>query len=126
MAAKKTKTPPYKVGGIDRDSLYEAAMTWCTYRELAAIFKVSEPTLHNTVELKEIIESARSETKRRLRFKQIEVAMAGNVQMLIWLGKNFLKQNETGSQEVVKPSVIGLSLITTSDIVNSNQLILDL
>lgn len=35
-----------------------------------------------------------SKTKLKLRQKQIEVALSGNVAMLIYLGKNFLGQND--------------------------------
>ena len=38
-----------------------------------------------------------NEQKRELREKQWEVAMEGNVQMLIWLGKQHLGQSDKPS-----------------------------
>ena len=36
--------------------------------------------------------------KLALRRKQFDVAMQGNVQMLIWLGKQYLEQSDTQDQ----------------------------
>ena len=36
--------------------------------------------------------------KLALRKKQFDVAMQGNVQMLIWLGKQYLEQSDTQDQ----------------------------
>ena len=42
--------------------------------------------------------------KLALRKKQFDVAMQGNVQMLIWLGKQYLEQSDTQDQlQNVKP-----------------------
>lgn len=38
--------------------------------------------------------------------KQYEVAMQGNVSMLIWLGKQYLNQSDKASEEENKPSEI--------------------
>ncbi len=42
-----------------------------------------------------------AKTKFNLAKKQIEIAMAGNVTMLIWLGKQLLEQSD--KQEIGKP-----------------------
>ncbi len=47
----------------------------------------------------------RANLKQRLKRKQIQVAMSGNVSMLIWLGKQYLGQadkvEETGDYKIV-------------------------
>jgi len=68
------------------------AASHCTYGELATYFGVKEGTFRD--HFRETVEKARTGTKMRLRSKQIEVAMTGNVSMLIWLGKNLLGQRD--------------------------------
>ena len=43
------------------------------------------------------------EEKIALREKQIEMAMQGNVQMLIWLGKQYLGQLDKQEVEHIRP-----------------------
>jgi len=47
----------------------------------------------------------RANLKERLKRKQIQVAMQGNVSMLIWLGKQYLEQSdkvvETGDYQIM-------------------------
>jgi len=40
-----------------------------------------------------------SKTKHNLFAKQVEIAMSGNVSMLIWLGKNYLGQSDKSEIE---------------------------
>ena len=51
------------------------------------------------------ITKGKGNLKQRLKRKQIDVALAGNVSMLIWLGKNYLGQadklDENGEYEIV-------------------------
>jgi hypothetical protein len=49
----------------------------------------------------DVITKGRENGKTRLRKKQIEVALAGNVSMLIFLGKNMLGQSD--KQEISGP-----------------------
>ena len=44
-----------------------------------------------------------NEEKIALRKKQIEMAMDGNVQMLIWLGKQYLGQQDKQEVEHIRP-----------------------
>ena len=68
--------------------------------ECAAVLGVNEGTLidffKRNPEAREIYENGKGHLKVSLRRKQIEMAMkgAGNVQMLIWLGKQLLGQRD--------------------------------
>ena len=52
--------------------------------------------------------------KIELREKQWEVAMDGNVQMLIWLGKQYLGQRDTPEHKWENP-VDGVELVSFDD-----------
>lgn len=77
---------------VDPDLVEKLAGIGCPDREIAAIVGCSEDTLHRR--FAEIIAKGRDNCKTRLRKKQIEVALSGNVSMLIWLGKNMLGQSD--------------------------------
>lgn len=78
----------------------------CTQEEICAVLDISEDTL--TTRCKEdhrCTFSEYSKTKRRvgrtsLRRRQYQVAMSGDRAMLIWLGKNWLKQSDKIEQKV--------------------------
>lgn len=71
---------------------------------IAAVIGVDEKTLRNRCEsdnnchLSEFLQQKRAKGDEHLRDKQYEVAMTGNVPMLIWVGKNRLGQAD--KQEV--------------------------
>lgn len=92
-AAKKTANK----GGrpkleIDERLVENLASIGCTNREIAAACNCSVDTL--TDRFSEVMDKGRENGKTRLRKKQIEVALQGNVSMLIWLGKQMLGQAE--------------------------------
>jgi transposase len=60
--------------------------------EIAEFFGVNETTIRNN--FSEFLTKGRAEQKNKLRRKQMQVAMKGNVIMLIWLGKQILGQIE--------------------------------
>lgn len=72
----------------------------CTKLEIASYFDCSEDTIERRV--KEVhgvdfavyFEQKRGSGKIALRRKQYEAAMAGNVTLLIWLGKQYLGQSD--------------------------------
>lgn len=67
---------------------------------IAAVIGIDEHTLRvrcvtdNKCRLTEFLQAKRAKGDESLRDKQQEVAMAGNVTMLIWLGKNKLGQSD--------------------------------
>ena len=82
---------------IDEELLLKLAQLHCSMTEMADILGVSKDLLNRR--FKSIIDKGKSQTKMKLRRKQIEVAMSGNHTMLIWLGKNMLGQSDTPMQD---------------------------
>tara|TARA_R100001463_G_scaffold76347_8_gene130456 strand:- start:7243 stop:7554 length:312 start_codon:yes stop_codon:yes gene_type:complete len=79
---------------LDVDLIKKLATIHCTYQEIAEIVGTSVSTLEKRY--KSIIEKGRSEGKKSLRRKQMEVALdKGDVRMLIWLGRNLLDQKDS-------------------------------
>lgn len=77
---------------IDRDLIFKLATMHCSMQEIA-------DCACTTVEILEkrysgIIAKGRSEGKKSLRKAQMEKALSGDVRMLMWLGKQYLGQNE--------------------------------
>jgi DNA-binding CsgD family transcriptional regulator len=63
-----------------------------TNKEIAEALGYDENTLKRNFEI--FLIKGRANLKERLKRKQIQVAMQGNVTMLIWLGKQYLGQAE--------------------------------
>lgn len=83
---------PSKAPGINREQVEKLAALNCTNEEIGAFFDVSGDTIKAHFE-KEIIKG-RNKGNISIRRKQFDVAMGGNVVMLIWLGKQRLGQRE--------------------------------
>jgi hypothetical protein len=81
----------------------------CTREEIAAYFKCSIPTIERAVlrehgmRYGEYYAQHASHMTAALRRKQIQLALNGNVTMLIWLGKQYLGQSEQQKTEVSGP-----------------------
>lgn len=75
-----------------------AASVGCTMKEIATIAGCSVATLEN--HFSDVIERGRNNLNMSLRRKQVEIAKAGNVSMLIWLGKNLLGQSERTTVDI--------------------------
>lgn len=91
---------------IDWDTVDKLCAIHCTGEEIASVMQVHYDTLNNRcneaygVNFSEYYKKASASGKMSLRRKQYEVAMAGNVSMLIWLGKNMLNQRDHVDTEV--------------------------
>jgi len=74
-----------------------------TNKEIAEALVYDENTLKRNFEI--FLIKGRANLKQRLKTKQIQVAMGGNVSMLIWLGKQYLDQSEkvveTGDYQIM-------------------------
>ena len=74
-----------------------------TNKEIADALEYDDNTLKRKFEI--FLIKGRANLKQRLKKKQIQVAMSGNVAMLIWLGKQYLDQSEkvveTGDYQIV-------------------------
>lgn len=76
----------------------------CTKDEICGFFEITDKTLDAWCKrtykrgFSDIYAEKRSTGKISIRRKQFEVALSGNVSMLIWLGKNIL--NQVDKQEI--------------------------
>lgn len=94
----------------------------CTLVEIAEWFKVSVDTVerrvkkHYSMTFADIYKKYSALGKISLRRKQYEIAIQGNVTMLIWLGKQWLNQKDKieGSGNLGNPIVV----VCQSDIKN--------
>jgi hypothetical protein len=66
-----------------------------TVREIASLCRCGTTTLSKHHH--DAFEAGRDACKSSLRRKQVELAQAGNVTMLIWLGKNLLGQSDVNT-----------------------------
>jgi len=82
---------------LDPVEIEKLASIGATQREIAAWFKISKPTVERHLchpELREMFERGNAAFDLSIRRKQAELAMEGNVTMLIWLGKQRLGQRD--------------------------------
>ncbi|OQY72399.1 MAG: hypothetical protein B6D44_10255 [Ignavibacteriales bacterium UTCHB2] len=74
-----------------------------TNKEIAEALEYNEDTMKYN--FKDFLIKGRANLKEKLKRKQIQVAMGGNVSMLIWLGKQYLDQSEkvveTGDYQIM-------------------------
>ena len=63
-----------------------------TNKEIADALGYDENTLKRNFEI--FLTKGKANLKQRLKSKQIQVALGGNVSMLIWLGKQYLEQKD--------------------------------
>lgn len=83
----------------------------CTQKEISEWFNCSVDTIDRAIKKEKKCGFAEYFSRKRcrgfvsLRKKQFEVALTGNVGMLVWLGKNYLDQTdklETSNKELAK------------------------
>jgi hypothetical protein len=82
---------------LDPAEVEKLASIGATQREIAAWFKISKPTVERRLrspKLREMFERGNAAFDLSIRRKQAELAMAGNVTMLVWLGKQRLGQRD--------------------------------
>lgn len=77
---------------LDESQIFELAAINCSMAEIASVMDCSPDTLQRRYAA--VIEKGRDKCKMSLKRKQFEIAMGGNVTMLIWLGKIVLDQVE--------------------------------
>lgn len=73
-------------------AIEQAARVNCTYEEIADISGIPRATLAR--DFGQTIEKIRVNAKESLRRAQFKAAIEGNPTMLIWLGKQWLKQKD--------------------------------
>lgn len=77
---------------IDAKEVYKLAQIGCRNEEIADWFGCSAQTIETRFQPE--LDKGRSELRMTLRRWQLESAKKGNVAMLIWLGKQMLKQTD--------------------------------
>ncbi len=85
--------PKGRKKSINPEQVEKLASFGCTNTEIASFFSVNESTIRRTYA--ENLTKGRDKGKIRLRQMQWKAADKGNVAMLIWLGKQILRQSET-------------------------------
>ena len=92
---------------IDPKVVYALAAIGATQPEMAFVCGVTESVfkrrLRSDKALRHELERGRVETKVSLRRKQVDLALKGNVTMLIWLGKQLLDQRDKRDVEDTTP-----------------------
>lgn len=83
---------------IDEDQIFQLASYGLTREEIAAFCGCSASTLDHNPGYHNAIKEGHTCRNASLRKKQYDVAMNGNVVMLIWLGKQYLGQTEKVEQ----------------------------
>jgi len=104
---------------IDWDQLDKLCMLMATLVDIASWFDCSVDTIERIIKREHEITFAEYYKKKSargrisLRRKQYEVAMAGNVSMLIWLGKQTLGQKD--QQEIEGELKVTINKIITDE-----------
>lgn len=88
---------------IDETQVEAMASIGCSVDEMASILGCSARTLQRRFVTP--IERGRARLNRSLRRKQVDLALNGNVTMLIWLGKQMLGQREK-TDAIVREEVV--------------------
>ena len=78
---------------VDPERVYDLALHGATDEEISVAVKIHPDTLKNN--FAELLQNGRQNMKDKLRRAQLRVATeTGNPTMLIWLGKQMLKQSD--------------------------------
>lgn len=101
---------------IDWDEFNKLCNMQCTLVEIAGWFDCSEDTIERRVKEKYEITFAEHYKKKSakgkisLRRKQTDIALNGNVTMLIWLGKQYLDQSDKREETLKTDDEKGLTI----------------
>lgn len=102
---KKKKGGPQPGSGrpklqIDGESVYQLALIHCTIPEIASVLRCDQSVIKDrfSTDLHRGHESGQMSMKRKMH----EVAMSGDVKMLIWLSKQRLKYRDSQPDEATR------------------------
>jgi len=90
MAAPNNTGKKYRT--IDRNLILRLASIQCSLPEIAEAANTNVETLKRR--FMDVIEQGRAQGKQSLRRVQFDKALQGDTKMLIWLGKQVLKQRD--------------------------------
>jgi len=91
---------------VDEVMVKKLASIFCTVEQIASMVGCSKDTLERRFAA--IIKEGRENGRTSLLKKQFEMAMTGNITMLIWLGKQHLGQSDKVEQETKTNRTINL------------------
>lgn len=106
--AKKMGRPRIE---IDQQKFETLCAIFCTQEEIASIFNCSIDTINRWCKktygetFADTYKKKSSKGKMSLRRMQFKAAEAGNVSMLIWLGKQYLDQKEQQETTIADSSI---------------------
>jgi hypothetical protein len=81
---------------IDESAVIKLAKLGCTSDEIGHIVGLDGSNIRRRYG--PLLKAVKSETKSALRRAQLNKAFNGDTAMLIWLGKNWLKQSDSGER----------------------------
>lgn len=93
---------------IDEHAVAVMAGIGCPVDEIATILGVDERTLQRRFAT--VLEKGRSDMRRSLRSKQVELALRGDKTMLVWLGKQLLGQTDRNDVQMQHSGHVGVSV----------------
>lgn len=85
---------------IDLEAVQELASEGNTQAEIAEALGFSRSTFTHRKDLTEAYYKGVAEMKLSLRHWQFNAARGGNIQMLIWLGKQYLGQRDAVEEKI--------------------------
>ncbi len=89
---------------IDPEQVEKLASKLWKNTEIAAFFGCDEGTIRKR--FSDILQKGREIGKTKLRDRQMQAAMDGNVTMLIWLGKQYLGQSDKVDQKIESAAIV--------------------
>ena len=87
---------PKKKKLVAKEVVFKLAAMMCSNAEIGEVLNLSPTAIKHKYQ--KVIDEGRSQGKKSLRQAQMEKALAGDVRMLIFLGKQYLGQSDTGDQ----------------------------
>jgi hypothetical protein len=106
---------------IDWDRLDKLGQLQCTQEEISWFFEVSVDTLDRACKREkdksfaEYLKEKRGKGRIRLRQKQMEMALNGNVPLLIFLGKQYLNQSDKVDSKTITKTETADKVIEAHD-----------
>ncbi len=83
---------------LPQNAVEQLAARGCPVDEIAGILGVSRDTIDRN--FAEEVARGRNRLAEQLRGKQVDMALNGNVPLLIWLGKQYLGQRDKAEQTI--------------------------
>ena len=108
--------PKIEINGEEVEKLATFGMT---NREIGEFVGASEATIGRRFASE--TRKGRASLDKSLRRNQTEVALSGNVTMLIWLGKNMLDQSDKQEIRGSEEAPLVLKIVRASHAANSDQ-----